>query len=93
MKIWSLSSDVPTLFSSDFEQILGQIVSLSVKTLRNTNLVVSRRFRSEKGPLPFDVRRSKTSLLNVPNMQGMRNAENNHRHNGIERKFGSRLRD
>ena len=74
-------------------KFLANRLFIRVKTLRKTHLVVSRRFKSEKGSLPFDVRRSKMSLLNVPNMQGMRNAENNHRHNWIERKFGSRLRD
>ena len=44
------------LFGSDFEQILGQIVSLTVKTLSNTNLVASRYFKREKGSPPADVR-------------------------------------
>ena len=59
------------LLSRDFEQILGQIVSLRVRTLSNTNLVASRHIKREKGSLPVDVRRSKTSLLNVPiNLRG-----------------------
>ena len=36
------------LFSRDFEQILGQIVSLSEKTLSNTNLVVRRNIKKKK---------------------------------------------
>ena len=44
------------LFGSDFEQILGQIVSLTVKTLSNTNLVASGYFKRERGSLPVDVR-------------------------------------
>ena len=52
---------------------LGQIVLITiiyvfirVKTLSNTNYVASRYIKREKGSLPFDVRRSKTSLLNLP---------------------------
>ena len=44
-------------------QMFGQIVSLVVKTLRNTNLVASRCFKMKKTSLPVDVRRSKTPLL------------------------------
>ena len=53
-------------FDSKMEQILGQIVSIGVKTLSNTNLVASRHTKREKGSLPVDVRRSKTSLLKFP---------------------------
>ena len=52
--------------SRDFEQILGQMISLRVKTLSSTNLVVPRHIKGEKGSLPVDVRRSKTSLLKLP---------------------------
>ena len=44
----------------------GQIVSVRVKTLSNRNLVASRHINREKGSLPIDVRRSKTSLLKIP---------------------------
>ena len=48
--------------SHDFEQIFWQIVSyLRVKTLSNTDLVASRRIKSDKGSLPIELRRSKTS--------------------------------
>jgi len=57
------------LFGSDFEQILEHIVSLRLKTLSNTNLVASRHIEGEKGSLPFDVRRLKTLLLKLPNLQ------------------------
>ena len=50
----------------DFEQIFGQIVSIRVKTLSNTNLVGPRHIKREKRLLPVDVRRSKTSLLKLP---------------------------
>ena len=46
--------------------MFGQIVSLRVRTLSNTNLVASRHIKREKAPLPVDVRRSKTSLLELP---------------------------
>ena len=52
---------------------LGQIVLITiiyvfirVKTLSNTNYVASRYIKREKGSLPFDVRRSKTSMLKLP---------------------------
>ena len=48
--------------SRDFEQIFGQIVSIRVKTLSNTNLVTSRHIKREKRSLPVDMRLSKTSL-------------------------------
>ena len=54
------------LLSRDFEQIFGQIVSIRMKTLGNTNMVASRLTKREKGSLPVDVCRSKTSLLKLP---------------------------
>ena len=54
------------LLSHDFEQIFGQIVSIRIKTLGNKNTVASRLIKREKGLLPVDVRRSKTSLLKLP---------------------------
>ena len=54
--------------SRDFEQIFEQIVSVRIKTLGNTNMVTSRLIKREKGSLPVDVRRSKTSLLKLPNV-------------------------
>ena len=47
-----------------FAQIFNQIVSIRVKKLSNTNFISSRHIKREKSSLPFDVRRSKTSLLN-----------------------------
>ena len=78
--IGSLSSDVFerrtstgngrfALLSRDFEQIFGQIVSLRIKTLGNINTVASRLINRGKGSLPLDVRRSKTSLLKLPNQR------------------------
>ena len=58
----STGSALFALFSRDFEQTLGQIVSERVKTLSNTNLVASKHTKREKGSLPVDVRQSKTSL-------------------------------
>ena len=55
------------LLSRDFEQIFGQIVSIRIKTLSNTNTVASRLIKREKRSLPVDVRCSKTSLLKLPN--------------------------
>ena len=57
------------IFDSSFAQIFGQIISIRVKTLRNTNLVASRCFEMKKTSLPVDVRRSKTPLLKLPNIQ------------------------
>ena len=51
------------LLSRDFEELFGQIVSIRVKTLSNTNLVAARYIKSEKRSLPVDVRGFKTSLL------------------------------
>ena len=51
------------LLGSVFEQILGQIFSLRVKTLSNTNLVASRHIKGEKSSLPVDMHRPKTLLL------------------------------
>ena len=51
------------LLSRDFQQMFGQIVSIRIKTLGNTNMVASRLIKRGKGSLPVDVRRSKTSLL------------------------------
>ena len=80
MKLGSLSSDVFerrtstgngsfALLSRDFEQTFGQIVSVRIKTLGNINTVASRLINRGKGSLPLDVRRSKTSLLKLPNVR------------------------
>ena len=45
--------------------MFGKIVSIIVKTLRNTNLGASRCFKMKKTSLPVDVRRSKTPLLKL----------------------------
>ena len=47
-------------------KMFGQIVPIRVKTLSNKNLVASRKFKIEKGSLPVDLRRLKTSLLKLP---------------------------
>ena len=48
--------------------MFGQIDSIRVNTLSNTNLVASMHIKREKRSLPVDVRRSKTSLLKLPNL-------------------------
>ena len=53
---------------SGFAHLLGQLVSIIVKTLRNTNLGASRCFKMKKTSLPVDVRRSKTPLLKLPSI-------------------------
>ena len=53
----STGSGVFALFGCDFEQILGQIVSIRVKTLGYTNLAASRHIKREEGSLSVDVRR------------------------------------
>ena len=58
----STGSGLFALLSHDFEQI----VSIRIKTLGNTNIIASRLIKREKGSLPVDVRRSKTSLLELP---------------------------
>ena len=63
----STGSGLFALLSRKFDHIFGQIVSIRVKTLSNTNMVASRLIKREKGSLPVDVRRSKTSLLKLPN--------------------------
>ena len=57
-----------SFLDSVFAQIFGQIVSIIVTTLRNTNLGASRCFKMKKTSLPVDVRRSKMPLLKLPNM-------------------------
>ena len=69
----STGSGLFALLRRDFEQIFGQIVSIRIKTLENKNTVGSRLIKREKGSLPVDVRRSKTSLLKLPNMKVQRN--------------------
>ena len=46
------------------EEILGEIVSLRVKTLSNANLVASRHIKREKSPFPVDMHRPKRCCLN-----------------------------
>ena len=51
-------------FAVILDHFLGS--GLRVKALSNTNLVASRHIKGEKGSLPADERRSKTSLLKLP---------------------------
>ena len=53
--------------SRDLKHIFRQIVSIRVKTLSNTNLVASRQIKIEKTSLRVDKRRTKMSLLKLPN--------------------------
>ena len=62
----STGSSLFNFWDGVFGQIFGQIVSLIVKTLGNTNLVASRGLKMKKTSLPVDVRRSKPPLLNLP---------------------------
>ena len=55
-----------SIFDNDFAQIFGQIVSMIVKTLRNTNFAASSCFKMKKTSLPVNVRRSKTPLSKLP---------------------------
>ena len=64
----STRSGLFALLGRDFEQRLRQIISMSVKTLSNTNLVSSRHIKREKGSLPVDFPPSKTSLLKLPRL-------------------------
>ena len=57
-----------SLLDRGFAQMFGQIVSIIVKTRRNTNLGASRCFKMKKTSFPVDVRRSKMPLLKLPNM-------------------------
>ena len=52
-----------SFMGSGLAQIFGQIVSMRVKTLSNTNLVASSHMIKEEASLPVDVRRSKTPFL------------------------------
>ena len=63
----STGSGLFSFLDSGFAHFLGQLVSIIVKTLRNTNLGASRCFKMKKTSLPVDVRRSKTPLLKLPN--------------------------
>ena len=64
----STGSGLFSFLDSGFAHLLGQLVSIIVKTLRNTNLGASRCFKMKKTSLPVDVRRSKTPLLKLPNI-------------------------
>ena len=63
----STGSGLFSFFDSGFAQIFSQIASITVKKLRNTNFISSRHVKRENTSLPVDVRRSKTSLLKLPN--------------------------
>ena len=68
----STGSGFFSFLDSGFAHFLGQLVSIIVKTLRNTNLGASRCFKMKKTSLPVDVRRSKTPLLKLPNAENVR---------------------
>ena len=67
----STGSGLFSFFDGGFAQILSQIASITVKKLRNTNFISSRHVKRENTSLPVEVRRSKTSLLKLPNDQGI----------------------
>ena len=46
---------VSSFLDGGFAHIFGQIVSIIVKTLRNTNLGASRCFKMKKTSLPVDL--------------------------------------
>ena len=60
-----------SFLDSGFAHLLGPLVSIIAKTLRNTNLGASRCFKMKKTSLPVDVHRSKTPLLKLPNNEGV----------------------
>ena len=64
----STGSGLFSFFDGGFAQIFSQIASITVKKLRNTNFISSRHVKRENTSLPVDVRRSKTSLLKLPNV-------------------------
>ena len=64
----STGSGLFSNFDGGFAQIFSQIASITVKKLRNTNFISSRHVKRENTSLPVDVRRSKTSLLKLPNI-------------------------
>ena len=64
----STGSALFSFFDGGFAQIFSQIASITVKKLRNTNFISSRHVKRENTSLPVDVRRSKTSLLKLPNI-------------------------
>ena len=49
-----------------FAKIFGQIVCTRVKKHAKTNVVMSRHIKRQKVLLPFEVYRSRTSLLKLP---------------------------
>ena len=63
----STGSGLFSFFDGGFAQIFSQIASITVKKLGNTNFISSRHVKRENTSLPVDVRRSKTSLLKLPN--------------------------
>ena len=65
----STGSSLFSFFDGGFAQIFSQIASITVKKLRNTNFISSRHVKRENTSLPVDVRRSKTSLLKLPNLE------------------------
>ena len=67
----STGSGLFSFLDSGFAHLLGQLVSIIAKTLRNTNLGASTCFKMKKTSLPVDVRRSKTPLLKLPNNEGV----------------------
>ena len=78
----STGSGLFAVLSRQFEQIFGQIHSITVKLRSNTNLVPWRYIKRGTGSLPVDVRRSRTSLLKPPN-------ESNTRRSNLVRKAHS----
>ena len=65
----STGSGFFSFFDGGFAQIFSQIASITVKKLRNSNFISLRHVKRENTSLPVDVRRSKTSLLKLPNVK------------------------
>ena len=62
----STGSGFFALFGRDFEQKPGQIVSVRVKTLSNTNLVASRHLKEKKAHLRLTCVAQKCCCFNFP---------------------------
>ena len=88
----STGSRLFALLSCDFEQTFGQIVSIIVETLSNTNLVAPKNIKREKSSLPVDVRRSKTLLLKLSIRELKHQTFLIHKRHGWPRRTGSRTR-
>ena len=81
----STGSALFAILGRDFEQMVGHIGSIRVKTVLTTNLVQSGQIKREKGSLPADVRTATAAKTSSYRCFVKQSGHDNYRHDHTRR--------